>query len=81
MGGALARRARGQKTSKERSQTANMILVYMKETQRPQTPSTVAVALGIPRERAKKAMQRMAEDDRLLRTPAGYEAGPSVGTF
>jgi hypothetical protein len=35
----------------------------------------------IPRERAKKAIQRMADAGKLFRTATGFVAGDPVGTF
>ena len=37
-----------------------------------QTPASISAALPISRERAKKAMQRMAKNGALLRIPIGY---------
>jgi Bifunctional DNA primase/polymerase, N-terminal len=66
---------------KKAAKTANIILAYIRNAGRPQTPSAISAALPIPRERAKKAMQRMAEDGRLVRTSQGYEIVATVGTF
>jgi hypothetical protein len=57
--------------SKDAAKTSNMILAHM-SAGRPQTPSSIAAGLGIPRERAKKAMQRMESEGQLTRTPLGY---------
>jgi hypothetical protein len=46
-----------------------------------QTPAAIAAALEIPRERVKKAMQRMVRDGKLRRTADGYEIVTAVGTF
>jgi hypothetical protein len=62
--------------AREATKTANMILAYMREAGTPQMPASVARALPIPRERAKKAMQRMAERGVLRRTDSGYEVQP-----
>ena len=66
---------------KKAAKTANIILAYIRNAGRPQTPSAISAALPIPRERAKKAMQRMAEDGKLVRTSQGYEIVATVGTF
>jgi hypothetical protein len=66
---------------REATKTSNIILAYIRNAGRPQTPSSVAAALPIPRERAKKAMQRLAADGRLLRTSQGYKTDTTVGTF
>lgn len=63
------------------TKTARMILAYISEAGTPQTPSSIAAALPIPRERAKKAMQRMAKQAQLRRTKDGYIVGDSLGTF
>lgn len=55
------------------AKTGNMILALMKHAASPQTPATVAASLAIPRERAKKSMQRIAKDGKLIRTPEGYK--------
>jgi hypothetical protein len=67
--------------SKKATKTSNMILGYVKNAGKPQTPSSVAAALSIPKERAKKAMQRLAQDGRLVRRSQGYEIVTAVGTF
>ena len=59
--------------AKYASKTKNMILAYMSEQGTAQTPSAIAAALSIPRERAKKAMQRMSTNGKLRRTRSGYE--------
>jgi hypothetical protein len=61
--------------------TSAIILAHVQKVCTPQTPSSIAAALPIPRERAKKAMQRLAEDGRLLRTKQGYVVPGPVGTF
>jgi hypothetical protein len=58
-----------------------MILAYITEAGVPQTPSSIASVLPIPRERAKKAMQGMVKDGRLLRMKDGFVAGDGLGTF
>jgi hypothetical protein len=58
--------------------TASMILAHMSALDTPQTPSSIAAALGIPRERAKKAMQRLAEKAQILRTADGYIVAAGV---
>lgn len=63
------------------TKTARMILAYISEAGTPQTPSSIAAALPIPRERAKKAMQRMTKKAQLRRTKEGYRAGDSLGTL
>jgi len=67
--------------SKKATKTSNIILAYMRNAGAPQTPSSISAALQIPKERAKKAMQRMAGDGRLVRTSRGYEIGIPAGTF
>jgi predicted transcriptional regulator len=49
-----------------------MILSYIIDSGQPQTPASIASALPIPRERAKKALQRMAKGGQLQRTKSGY---------
>jgi len=63
------------------AKTAKIILAHIRNAGRPQTPSLIAAALSIPTERAKKAMQRMAGDGRLVRTDRGYEIRAVAGTF
>jgi hypothetical protein len=63
------------------TKTTSMIIAYIRKAGISQTPSSVAAALPITRERAKKAMQRMAKDGKLLRTKKGYTVGGKVGTF
>jgi len=58
-----------------------MILAFVRDAGVPQTPSSIASALPILRERTKKAMQRLAKDNRLVRTEHGFAAGAGVGTF
>ena len=58
--------------------TASMILAHMSALDTPQTPSSIAAALAIPRERAKKAMQRLAEKTQLIRTAEGYIVAADV---
>jgi hypothetical protein len=52
-----------------------MILAYITAEGSPKMPSSIAAALHIPRERAKKAMQRLAKRSELRRTKAGYTLG------
>lgn len=52
--------------------TTSLILTCFSHAATPQTPAAVAASLTIPRERAKKSMQRMAKDGQLIRTPEGY---------
>jgi hypothetical protein len=61
------------KESRKAKKTANMILSFVKSEGNPQMPAAVSAALAIPRERVKKAMQRMAERGKLLSTGEGYE--------
>jgi hypothetical protein len=67
--------------SKQEAKTSNRILRFIQSSDGPQTPSSTAAALGIPRERAKKALQRIAKEGRLLRTSIGYISASGVGTF
>lgn len=55
------------------AKTGNMILAHMMHAASPQKPAAVAASLAIPRERAKKSLQRMANDGKLIRTPEGYK--------
>jgi hypothetical protein len=52
--------------------TSNRILAFMSSASTAQTPSSIATVLALPKERVKKAMQRLAEKAQLLRTPEGY---------
>jgi hypothetical protein len=63
------------------AKTSNMILGYISSAGTTQTPASIAAVLPIPRERVKKAMQRMAQDGKLLRTKQGYEVANPLGTF
>ena len=54
------------------TKTSTMILSYISDSNQPQTPASIASALPIPRERAKKAMQRMMKGGKLQRTKSGY---------
>ena len=67
--------------AKRATKTTNLILAYISHESAPQTPSSIAAALPIPRERAKKAMQRLATAGKLRRTGFGYELVEGVGTF
>jgi hypothetical protein len=58
--------------SMEATKTSNVILTHIRNAGGPQMPSSIAAALSIPRERVKKALQRMAEHGKLLRTSQGY---------
>jgi hypothetical protein len=58
--------------ARKANKTASKILAFIRSAKAAQTPSSIATALGIPRERAKKAMQRLADNARLLRTTEGY---------
>jgi hypothetical protein len=57
------------------TKTTKMILAYITAEGSPKMPSSIAAALHIPRERAKKAMQRLAKRSELRRTKAGYTLG------
>lgn len=57
------------------TKTASMILAYIRDAAEPQTPASIVAALPIPRERAKKAMQRLAKEGKLCRTEQGYMVG------
>ena len=59
--------------TKEAAKTANLTLAHISDAGAPQTPSCIATALEIPRERAKKAVQRLAREGKLVSTPAGYK--------
>src|ERR1039457_50362 len=61
------------KQSKEAAKTANLISAQIRDAAAPQMPSSIAAALEIPRERAKKAVQRMAGEGKLVSTPGGYK--------
>ena len=61
------------KQSKGAAKMANLILAQIRDAGAPQMPSCIAAALEIPRERAKKAMQRMAGEGKLVSTPDGYK--------
>jgi hypothetical protein len=61
------------KQSKEAAKTANLILAQIRDAGAPLSPSCIAAALEIPRERAKKAVQRMAGEGKLVSTPEGYK--------
>jgi hypothetical protein len=59
--------------TKEAAKTANLTLAHISDAGAPQTPSCIATALEIPRERAKKAVKRLAREGKLVSTPAGYK--------
>lgn len=59
--------------SRDAAKTVNLILAQIRDTGTPQMPSSIASALAIPRERVKKAMQRMAREGKLEATPEGYK--------
>jgi hypothetical protein len=59
--------------AKHAAKTANMILAFIGDAPATQPPSAVAAELDMPRERAKKAMQRMAAEGKLVSTPEGYK--------
>jgi len=61
------------KRSKEAAKTTNLILAHIRGAGAPQMPSDIAAALEIPRERAKKAVQRLAGEGKLVSTAAGYK--------
>ena len=67
--------------AKKANKTTNLIVVHLRSTGTPQTPASIAAALSIPRERVKKAVQRMAEEGQVVRTQTGYALGDLVGTF
>jgi hypothetical protein len=67
--------------AKKAAKTSSLICAFIRDAGRPHTPSTIAAALSIPKERAKKAMQRMARSGRLLRTSDGYVSLAEAGTF
>jgi hypothetical protein len=67
--------------ARDATKTSRMILARIAETGTPQTPASIAASLPIPRERAKKAMQRLAKEGRLVRTENGFTLGAGVGTF
>jgi hypothetical protein len=69
------------KQARHATKTTNLIVAYMLEVGGPQMPAAIAAALPISRERAKKAMQRMASQGKLLRTPQGYQPVTALGTF
>jgi hypothetical protein len=69
------------KEARAATKTANMIVAYLREAGKPQKPASVAAALPISRERAKKAMQRMAKNGTLLRTREGYTIRAWWGHF
>jgi hypothetical protein len=58
--------------ARKANKTASKILAFIRSAKTAQTPSSIATVLGIPRERAKKAMRRLAEKAQLLRTTEGY---------
>jgi hypothetical protein len=64
--------------ARKANKTANRILATLSSAKTAQTPSSIATALGIPRERAKKAMQRLADKCQLFRTPGGYILPPTL---
>lgn len=64
--------------ARKANKTASKILAFLTFANTVQTPSSVATALGIPRERAKKAMQRLADTAQLLRRPEGYILPPAL---
>lgn len=66
--------------ARKATKTTSMILAYVRDVGEPQTPSSIASALPIPRERAKKVMQRMAKEGKLIRTEQDFTAGAGVGT-
>jgi hypothetical protein len=66
--------------ARKAAKTSSMILAYISEAG-VQTPSSIASALPISKERAKKAMQRMAKEGSLVRAKEGYAVGNAVGTF
>jgi hypothetical protein len=67
--------------ARKATKTSTMILAFVRDAGEPQTPLAIASALPIPRERAKKAMQRMVKDGLLRRTKSGYTAADTLGTF
>jgi hypothetical protein len=67
--------------ARKATKTSSMILSYISNCSQMQTPASIASALPIPRERAKKTMQRMAKDGKLRRTKEGYAVGDALGTF
>jgi hypothetical protein len=67
--------------ARKATKTSSMILSYISNSGQMQTPASIASALPIPRERAKKTMQRMAKDGKLRRTEEGYAVGDMLGTF
>jgi hypothetical protein len=76
----LRKAARELKTA---NKTSNLILSHIQTAGSPARPSPIAAALNIPRELAKKALQRMAKEGKLVRTAQGYEVvqAASLGTF
>ena len=58
--------------AKQLTKTSTTILSYISDSGQPQTPGSIASALPIPRERAKKAMQRMVKGGQLQRVKSGY---------
>ena len=64
------------------TKTSSVILAYIAEVGMPQSPASIAAALPIPRERAKKAMQRLVKLGRLAVGKEGYTIGAlALGTF
>jgi predicted ArsR family transcriptional regulator len=61
--------------ARKSTKTKSVILTHISKTEIPQTPSSIAAALRIPRERAKKAMQRLAKAGVLVSTKSGYKVG------
>jgi Bifunctional DNA primase/polymerase, N-terminal len=67
--------------AKRAAKTSSLILAFLRNVDEPQEPAAVAAGLAMPRERAKKAMQRMAEAGTVVRTRKGYAVPVEVGTF
>jgi hypothetical protein len=68
-------------TEVRRSAKTTSLILRQLTVAGPQTPASIAAALGIPGERAKKAMQRMARTGELMRTHSGYAIASTLGTF
>src|ERR1051326_5526776 len=73
-----SRVARRQREDRRGRQLAGLLCVRESGAQ---TPASIAAALPIPKERAKKALQRLANQGKLVRTPSGYEPSDAAGTF
>jgi hypothetical protein len=69
------------RATKNANKTVNRIRDFALKSGVPQTPSSISAALAIPKERVKKAMQRMAGQGLLIGSSEGYVVPGQPGTF